>query len=110
MSRARRYVVVNYSSLIPHKFQGIFVVSLPHRTDRRDAMTLAGAVTGLKLSWVDGVKGVDVEDISLPESERSPNRKWLGSKGSWRAHMNALQRYDYSISFSKAEYSYLTTA
>ncbi|KAI2468122.1 glycosyltransferase family 25 protein [Annulohypoxylon bovei var. microspora] len=69
-------------------FSKIFVINLPSRTDRRDAMALAGAVSNLTFTWVDGVSGNQVMDPTTPVSNgvRSP-----GAKGSWRSHMNALQ-------------------
>lgn len=42
------------------KFQEIFVINLPRRTDRKDVMTLAAAFSKLKLSWINGVSGKDV--------------------------------------------------
>ncbi|KAL2108729.1 hypothetical protein VUR80DRAFT_3437 [Thermomyces stellatus] len=42
-------------------FQEIFVINLPERTDRRDAMTLAAAVTDLSLTFIPGVRGADVQ-------------------------------------------------
>ncbi|KAI1456809.1 glycosyltransferase family 25 protein [Annulohypoxylon moriforme] len=70
------------------QFSKIFVINLPSRTDRRDAMALAGAVSNLSFTWIDGVSGDQVTDLTAPFSHevRSP-----GSKGSWRSHMNALQ-------------------
>ncbi|SPO03618.1 uncharacterized protein DNG_06301 [Cephalotrichum gorgonifer] len=73
-------------------FQEIFVVNLVERTDRRDAMTLAAAVTDLSFTFVPGVRGADVAEKVLPPSERSKNENWVGKTGSWRAHMNVLQR------------------
>jgi len=53
-------------------------------------LTLAGALSAIDLTWVDGVSGKDVPDKVLPEDslDRSMPR---GNKGSWRAHMNVLQ-------------------
>ncbi|OTA62748.1 glycosyltransferase family 25 protein [Hypoxylon sp. EC38] len=69
-------------------FSKIFVINLPYRTDRRDAMALAGAVSNLTFTWIDGVSGDQVPDsvVSLGQGGRS-----AGAKGSWRSHMNALQ-------------------
>lgn len=71
------------------QFQNILVINLPSRTDRRDAMSLSAVVSNLQLNWIDGVSGDDVLEKALPPGDHkfiSP-----GSKGSWRAHMNALQ-------------------
>ncbi|KAI0116563.1 glycosyltransferase family 25 protein [Hypoxylon sp. NC0597] len=69
-------------------FSKIFVINLPSRTDRRDAMALAGAASNLTFTWIDGVSGGQVPDrvVSLGTEGRSS-----GAKGSWRSHMNALQ-------------------
>ena len=56
-------------------------------------MTLAAAVTNLTLTFVPGVRGADVLQKVLPPSERSKNENWTGKTGSWRAHMNVLQRF-----------------
>ncbi|KAK3401484.1 hypothetical protein B0T20DRAFT_458697 [Sordaria brevicollis] len=70
-------------------FQKIFVINLPERTDRRDAMTLAAALTNLQITWAKGIRGSDVPDKVIPgeDWEKSILR---GNKGSWRAHMNVL--------------------
>ena len=68
-------------------------MNLPERTDRRDAMTLAAAVTGLSLTFITGVRGADVQHKVLPPSERRKGENWAGKTGSWRAHMNVLQRH-----------------
>ncbi|KAI1765739.1 glycosyltransferase family 25 protein [Hypoxylon sp. FL1150] len=69
-------------------FSKIFVINLPSRTDRRDAMALAGAVSNLSFSWIDGVTGDQVPDEVIPKSDRGHS---TGARGSWRSHMNALQ-------------------
>ncbi|KAK3381232.1 hypothetical protein B0H63DRAFT_475134 [Podospora didyma] len=72
-------------------FQQVFVINLPERTDRRDAMTLASALSGIDVTWVDGVSGAKISDKVLPGDswDKTISR---GNKGSWRAHMNALRR------------------
>ncbi|KAH6677563.1 glycosyltransferase family 25 protein [Halenospora varia] len=69
-------------------FQEIFVVNLPERTDRRDGMILATALSGLKIEFIDAVLGKNVLDKALPPGGRKgmpdPNI------GSWRGHMNAI--------------------
>ena len=74
------------------QFQEIFVVNLPERTDRRDAMTLMGAASGLGLTFVDGVRGGDVLEKTIPQGGRDGKKLSPGKVGSWRAHMNVLQR------------------
>ncbi|KXX80346.1 Procollagen galactosyltransferase 1-B [Madurella mycetomatis] len=70
-------------------FQSIFTINLPSRTDRRDAVTLAAALSGLDITWIDGVASADVPDKVLPGGSTTMKG---GNRGSWRAHMNALQR------------------
>lgn len=73
------------------QFEKVFVINLPSRSDRRDLMALAGALTGVKFDWIDGVLGDDVPDEVLPADGRDRHIS-KGNKGSWRAHMNALRR------------------
>ncbi|KAK3682817.1 hypothetical protein B0T22DRAFT_295012 [Podospora appendiculata] len=72
-------------------FQQVFVINLPARTDRRDAMTLATALTNIDVTWIDGVSGDEISDKVLP-ADSSGKAISKGNKGSWRAHMNALQK------------------
>ncbi|KAF3054882.1 hypothetical protein GL218_07533 [Daldinia childiae] len=67
----------------------IFVINLPSRKDRRDAMSLAGAVSNLTFTWIDGISGGQVSDHDVPV--RRGIHSSLGAKGSWRSHINALQ-------------------
>lgn len=73
-------------------FGKVFVVGLPDRTDKRDAMALASSLTGFDVEWVDGVRGEDVPDKAVPFKV---DRKKLTETnlGSWRGHMNAVRRY-----------------
>jgi GR25 family glycosyltransferase involved in LPS biosynthesis len=67
------------------------VLNLPFRTDRRDAMTLSAAISDIKLEFVDGVTGESIKQSAYPPPDE--NLKLLpGIRGSWRTHMNALQR------------------
>ncbi|KAI0380888.1 glycosyltransferase family 25 protein [Hypomontagnella monticulosa] len=72
-------------------FEKIFVVGLPERSDKRDAIALTSASTGFHVEWVDGVKGETVPDKAVPFGA---NRKklWETNLGSWRGHMNAIRR------------------
>ncbi|KAF2209961.1 glycosyltransferase family 25 protein [Cercospora zeae-maydis SCOH1-5] len=70
-------------------FQKMFVVNLPTRYDRRDAMSLAAALTGLQVEYIDGQAGVDRarqppggSEVEMPQ----------GSFDSWRAHMDVMRR------------------
>ncbi|KIH86906.1 hypothetical protein SPBR_08388 [Sporothrix brasiliensis 5110] len=72
-------------------FQEIFVVNLPSRTDRSDAIALAASLTNLKLTFSPGIDSQTVQDRVLPaDSAGQPIP--AGNKGSWRAHMNVLRR------------------
>ncbi|KAH5192047.1 hypothetical protein HBH76_075080 [Parastagonospora nodorum] len=72
-------------------FEKIFVLNLPFRTDRRDAMVLSAAISNIKVDFVDGVTGESIKQSAYPPPEE--NLKLLpGIRGSWRTHMNALQR------------------
>lgn len=67
------------------------MINLPSRSDRRDTMALAGALTGVEFDWIEGVAGDDVPDDVLPLDSLGKHIS-KGNKGSWRAHMNALRR------------------
>jgi len=71
-------------------FEKIFVLNLPERTDKRDAMSLAAALTNISVEYIDGVRGDEVVNKSLPygQEERKMPEPMLGS---WRAHMNAIR-------------------
>lgn len=75
-----------------HQFQKILVINLPSRTDHKDAFILSSALTGIKGTFVDGVDGKKVSDKALP-----PNYGEYvmgdGNRGSWRAHLNAIQQF-----------------
>ncbi|KAK7422149.1 hypothetical protein QQZ08_009617 [Neonectria magnoliae] len=71
-------------------FQKIFVLGLPERTDRRDAITLNTALSDITFEFIDGVPGATISDKALPKE--SVHKKISdGALGCWRAHMNALQ-------------------
>ncbi|KAI1077546.1 glycosyltransferase family 25 protein [Whalleya microplaca] len=72
-------------------FSQIVVINLPSRTDRRDAMALAGAVSNLTFGWIDGVSGDEVPEHIMPLSDGQNGPLSPGARGSWRSHMNALQ-------------------
>ncbi|EFY97899.1 glycosyl transferase family 25 protein [Metarhizium robertsii] len=71
-------------------FQDILVVGMPSRTDRRDGMILGAALSGLKINFIDGVKGEDVYEKAIPVPEDRNNHLKGPGLGSWRAHMNAI--------------------
>lgn len=78
-------------------FEKIFVVNLPERTDKRDALSLVSALTNIKLTWTSAVRGTDVPDKALP---LGVDRKgWRdGGIGSWRSQMNIMRRYVHCLS------------
>lgn len=73
-----------------NQFAKIFVISLPSRGDRRDAMTLAAAVSGLDIEFIDGIVGSDVDPktLSLVGEAKGLRPPELGI---WRAHLNVYR-------------------
>ncbi|KAK7961655.1 glycosyltransferase family 25 protein [Apiospora aurea] len=71
-------------------FEKVFAINLPDRTDKRDALSLVAALTGVQLDWVRALRGADVPDKALP---LGVNRQgWRdGGIGSWRSQMNAIR-------------------
>lgn len=71
-------------------FQKIFVINLPERTDKRDALSLVSVLTGIKLTWTSAIRGSNVPDKALP---LGVDRKgWRdGGIGSWRSQMNVIR-------------------
>jgi hypothetical protein len=54
-------------------------------------MTLSAAVSNINLEFIDGVTGESINPKAYPPPEE--NKKLLpGIRGSWRTHMNALQK------------------
>lgn len=72
-------------------FGNIFVVGLPERSDKRDAIALTSSLTGFHVEWVDGVKGDAVPDKAVPFGA-DRKKLWETNLGSWRGHMNAVRR------------------
>jgi hypothetical protein len=77
-------------------FGTIFALGLPDRTDKRDAMELSAALTGLKLTWSDGVRGDLMNPKAIPPVHTDPERFARfgldAEVGCWRGHMNILQK------------------
>lgn len=71
-------------------FEKIFVVNLPERTDKRDALTLVSTLTDIQLTWTSALRGTNVPDKALP---LGVDRKgWRdGGIGSWRSQMNVIR-------------------
>lgn len=73
-------------------FSNVFVVGLPERTDKRDAIALTSTLTGFHVEFVDGVKGETIPDQAVPLGvDRAALME--SNLGSWRAHMNAIRKY-----------------
>lgn len=72
-------------------FEKIFVIGLPERSDKRDAIALTSTSTGFHVEWVDGVKGETVPDKAVPFGA-DRKKLWETNLGSWRGHMNAIRR------------------
>lgn len=71
-------------------FNKIFVVNLPERTDKRDALSLVGALTDVKLTWTSAIRGTSVPDKALPLGvDRAGWRD--GGIGSWRSQINIIR-------------------
>ncbi|KAI0968858.1 hypothetical protein F4678DRAFT_188308 [Xylaria arbuscula] len=80
-------------------FQKIFVINLPSRWDRRDAMAMAGVVSNLNLTFIEGLTGSStpplggkaiIHQVSAgADTSYSPS---AGALGSWASHVSALQR------------------
>lgn len=81
--------LVESHELISSQFQKLLAVSLPERTDHRDRFILQCALSNLDIEFIDGVHGDTVEDKVLPASH---SQLGLEEKGSWRAHMNAIEQ------------------
>ncbi|KAI8628537.1 hypothetical protein F5Y19DRAFT_465192 [Xylariaceae sp. FL1651] len=71
-------------------FEKVFVISLPSRTDRRDGMTLAAALSNIEFEFINGVDGSTIPDQALPQTS-THDRPSDPSVGAWRGHLNAIQ-------------------
>jgi GR25 family glycosyltransferase involved in LPS biosynthesis len=77
-------------------FGAIFALGLPERNDKRDALELAAALTGLQITWIDGVPGDKMHPKATPPIHFEPElqAKYVygmpqdGQIGCWRGHMN----------------------
>ncbi|RAK95643.1 uncharacterized protein BO80DRAFT_506031 [Aspergillus ibericus CBS 121593] len=75
-------------------FEKIFCINLPSRTDKRDAIVLGSSITQFHVDWIDGVSSEDMSPKAYPPHLDDADRPRMlpGEIGSWRAHVNALQR------------------
>ncbi|ROW02558.1 hypothetical protein VPNG_07846 [Cytospora leucostoma] len=72
-------------------FSKIFVVGLPERSDKRDALTLTAALTGFHVEFIDGVRGESIPDKAVPFGV-DRHALMETNLGSWRGHMNAIRK------------------
>ncbi|KAI1337225.1 glycosyltransferase family 25 protein [Xylariaceae sp. FL0016] len=72
-------------------FSRIFVINLPSRVDRRNTIALAGAVSNLSITFLDGLTGDQVPGNVVSPDTQSLALQDSGARGSWRSHMNAIQ-------------------
>ncbi|KAJ5100192.1 CAZyme family GT25 [Penicillium angulare] len=72
-------------------FEHVYAIGLPERTDKRDFLSLAAAISDIKLEWLDGVKADAISQKAMPNGydQESTISTFMAS---WRAHMNALLR------------------
>ena len=76
----------SYAKII--QFEKIFVLNLPSRSDRRDAMSLAASLTDIKVGYIDAVSHTD--GVILPPGGvnlRLNNESVNNS----RTHLNAIR-------------------
>lgn len=79
-------------------FEKIFVVNLPERADKRDALSLVSALTDIKLTWTSALRGTSVPDKALPLGvDRNGWRD--GGIGSWRSQMNVIRTLVFQLFF-----------
>ncbi|KEF57743.1 uncharacterized protein A1O9_05663 [Exophiala aquamarina CBS 119918] len=70
-------------------FQEVFVVNLPERTDKRDAIAVQASLTNITFKLSPGVRGDTISEKAKPYGME----KLLPAEvGAWRAHLNVLQK------------------
>lgn len=70
------------------QFEQLLALNLPERTDHRDALILASALSDMHVDFIEGVHGDTISNKALPPGGHAN----LGPShfGAWRAHMNAI--------------------
>lgn len=63
------------------------------RHDRRDALALAAANTGMDITFIDGTRGEDVAEKTLPPHDGPSAGLNMGTLGAWRSHASVLREY-----------------
>lgn len=71
-------------------FQKIFVINTEARTDKRAEMTILSKLYNIDLTFVPGVKGIDV--VKLDEKESLAYPRLQNEIGCARAHTNVWQK------------------
>lgn len=70
-------------------FGEVLLLNLPERTDRRDAVSLIGSLSGITITKVfAAVKGEDVSEKAKPIGNDKIDQSHLGS---WRTHVDAFR-------------------
>lgn len=64
------------------------MINLKHRSDHRDAASLAGKLTSLQITFVEAATSVDPKALP-PKGEESKLRK--PEQGNWRSHMDVAR-------------------
>ena len=59
-------------TLSPRQFQKVFVINLPERPDKLDQFAIISSLTGFKADIIEGVKGSEIMNKSLPALEGLP--------------------------------------
>ncbi|ETS78161.1 hypothetical protein PFICI_10223 [Pestalotiopsis fici W106-1] len=72
-------------------FEKVFVLGLPARTDRRDAIVLSSVLSDFEIEFINGVGGAAVPDKVLPLGSNGRQRPTNLEVGSWRGHINAIR-------------------
>ncbi|EPS34900.1 putative lipopolysaccharide beta-1,4-N-acetylgalactosaminyltransferase [Penicillium oxalicum 114-2] len=70
-------------------FQKIYYISMPHRLDRQDAISLISSLTGLSTTLEPGVNGSLIQQKAKPDGSGILRPEQLGC---WRAHANVWKR------------------
>ncbi|KAJ8131583.1 hypothetical protein O1611_g2048 [Lasiodiplodia mahajangana] len=71
-------------------FEKLFVISLPSRSDRRDGLSLAAALSDIELEFIDGVDATSIPEKALPHTSKHSLLSGP-AVGAWRGHLNAIQ-------------------
>jgi hypothetical protein len=56
------------------QFSKVFVIALPERSDKKDAMSISASLTGVKFDWIDGVNGDLIPQKAIPPVRKTGSR------------------------------------